>query len=123
MGDTLKNIELIWGSMDTMNGDTFIASEGADVIHGDGGSDTISYEASKHGVTVTLNDGQYTADPDSDPDTDDAVFQAAPATGTGSVAEWRAGTATRPAAVSRQTMAMQRPRAMPKVTYWPASRT
>ena len=54
MGDTLKNIELIWGSMDEMNGDTFIASEGADYIHGDGGSDTISYEASKHGVTVQL---------------------------------------------------------------------
>ena len=51
MGDTLKNIELIWGST---HGDTFIASEGVDIIHGDGGSDTVSYEASKHGVTVTL---------------------------------------------------------------------
>ena len=47
MGDTLKNIELIWGSK---QGDTFIASAGADTIHGDGGSDTVSYEASKHGV-------------------------------------------------------------------------
>ena len=51
MGDTLKNIELIWGST---HGDTFIASEGVDTIHGDGGSDTVSYEASKHGVTVAL---------------------------------------------------------------------
>ena len=51
MGDTLKNIELIWGST---HGDTFIASEGVDIIHGDGGSDTVSYEASKHKVTVTL---------------------------------------------------------------------
>ena len=50
-GDTLKNIELIWGSK---QGDTFIASAGADTIHGDGGSDTVSYEASKHGVNVVL---------------------------------------------------------------------
>lgn len=54
MGDTLKNIELIWGSMSTGSGDTFIASEDPDIIHGDGGSDTVSYEASKHGVNVTL---------------------------------------------------------------------
>ena len=52
MGDELKNIELIWGSMEA---DTFIASEGKDIIHGDGGSDTVSYEASKHGVDVNLN--------------------------------------------------------------------
>ena len=51
MGDTLRNIELIWGSK---HGDTFIASAGHDVIHGDGGSDTVSYEASRHGVTVRL---------------------------------------------------------------------
>ena len=51
MGDTLKNIELIWGSK---HGDTFIASEGVDIIHGDGGSDTVSYEASKHGVTINM---------------------------------------------------------------------
>ena len=51
MGDTLKNIELVWGSK---QGDTFIASSGADYIHGDGGSDTVSYEASKHGVDVEL---------------------------------------------------------------------
>ena len=61
MGDTLKNIELVWGSK---QGDTFIASSGADTIHGDGGSDTVSYEASKHGVDVELptsDDGaQYT---------------------------------------------------------------
>ncbi len=76
MGDTLKNIELIWGSMG--HGDTFIASEGADVIHGDGGSDTVSYEASRHGVTVVLpgddDDTQYDADPDSDDTADDATF-------------------------------------------------
>ena len=48
---TLKNIELVWGSK---QGDTFIASSGADYIHGDGGSDTVSYEASKHGVNVEL---------------------------------------------------------------------
>ena len=45
------NIELIWGSDD---GDTFIASNGADIIEGDGGSDTVSYEASELGVTVNL---------------------------------------------------------------------
>ena len=69
-GDTLKNIELVWGSKQD---DVFIASEGRDIIHGDGGSDTISYEASKHGVTVTLlgtgdtpvavNTANTTADP------------------------------------------------------------
>ena len=57
MGDTLKNIELIWGSK---HADTFIASEDPDTIHGDGGSDTVSYEASKHGVDVTLK-GNTTA--------------------------------------------------------------
>ena len=53
MGDELKNIELIWGSE---HGDTFIASNGADIIEGDGGSDTVSYEASELGVTVDLSD-------------------------------------------------------------------
>ena len=111
MGDTLKNIELIWGSMDLDDGDTFIASEGADYIHGDGGSDTISYEASKHGVNVILNNGQWTAaqaGTDGTLGTDDdipAVFQAVPMTsGTptdDAVANWRAGTATRPDAVQR----------------------
>jgi len=33
---------------------TFIAGSGADLIHGDGGSDTVSYEASGIGVTVNL---------------------------------------------------------------------
>ncbi len=51
MGDTLRNIELVWGSK---RDDTFIASEGVDIIHGDGGKDTVSYRASKHGVTVVL---------------------------------------------------------------------
>ena len=53
MGDTLVNIELVWGSN---NGDTFIAGPGADIIEGDGGSDTVSYEASEMGVTVDLSD-------------------------------------------------------------------
>ena len=100
MGDTLKNIELIWGSM---HNDTFIASEGADIIHGDGGSDTVSYEASKHGVTVILdandNDAQFSVDgPDDTSGTkDDNTFTAAT---DGIVAEWRGGgdTNTRPVA-------------------------
>ena len=54
-GDTLRNIELIWGST---KDDTFIASadeDTIDIIHGDGGSDTLSYEASEDvGVTVNL---------------------------------------------------------------------
>ena len=54
MGDTLRNIELVWGSE---KGDTFIASNGADIIEGDGGSDTVSYEASEMGVTVDLSSG------------------------------------------------------------------
>ena len=53
MGDTLRNIELVWGSV---YADTFIASNGADIIEGDGGSDTVSYEASELGVTVNLGD-------------------------------------------------------------------
>ncbi len=53
MGDTLVNIELVWGSE---KDDTFIAGPGADIIEGDGGSDTVSYEASSLGVTVDLSD-------------------------------------------------------------------
>ncbi len=88
MGDTLSNIELIWGSMDTMSGDTFIASEGADYIHGDGGSDTISYEASKHGVTVVLaGNGDTTFTAGTDDDTPDMFIAATPAI----VDNWRAG--------------------------------
>ena len=52
MGDTLVNIELVWGSE---HADTFIASNGADIIEGDGGSDTVSYMASEMGVTVDLS--------------------------------------------------------------------
>ena len=51
MGDRLVNIELVWGSQ---KDDTFIASDRADIIEGDGGSDTVSYEASEMGVTVIL---------------------------------------------------------------------
>ena len=51
-GDTLLNIELIWGSK---KDDIFIASSGADLIHGDSGIDTVSYDASAIGVTVDLN--------------------------------------------------------------------
>ena len=110
MGDTLRNIELIWGSMDLDDGDTFIASENADYIHGDGGSDTVSYEASKHRVIVALpttdDAGQWTVGTPADTTTDPvtpavpAVFNATPMTsGTptdDAVANWRAGTATRP---------------------------
>ena len=53
MGDTLRNIELVWGSE---HGDTFIASNRADIIEGDGGSDTVSYMASELGVTVDLSE-------------------------------------------------------------------
>ena len=62
MGDTLRNIELVWGST---KDDTFIASEEADYIHGDEGKDTISYEESGSGVTVSLaSDSQQAFDPD-----------------------------------------------------------
>ena len=62
MGDRLIGIELVWGSM---HDDTFIASadeDTFDIIHGDSGADTVSYEASEVGVTVNLgtdnnNDG------------------------------------------------------------------
>ena len=47
------NIELIWGSE---HADAFIAGPGADTIEGDGGSDTVSYEASDLGVTVNLGE-------------------------------------------------------------------
>ena len=102
MGDTLKNIELIWGSKQA---DTFVASEGVDIIHGDGGSDTVSYEASKHGVTVVLNNGQYGDDPnttETETGEDSVFFSPTDAT----VTTWRVGgtaqspgTATRPGAV------------------------
>ena len=51
MGDTLMNIELIWGSE---HADTFI-SNGGNIIEGDGGSDTVSYEESDMGVRVDLS--------------------------------------------------------------------
>ena len=102
MGDELKNIELYWGSKD--GGDTFIASAGADIIHGDGGSDTVSYEASRHGVTVVLTGNSSDAlvngvpvstfspaVPDSNADTDDGtpnMFNAATDT---MLMNWRAG--------------------------------
>ena len=97
MGDTLKNLELYWGSK---HSDTFIASAGADVIHGDGGSDTVSYEASRHGVTVSLPDSddsvQFTAgDATATPPTMDVFNEATDAI----VTAWRGGTATRPTAV------------------------
>ena len=55
MGDRLVGIELVWGST---HDDTFIASadeDTSDIIHGDSGSDTVSYEASEIGVTVNLD--------------------------------------------------------------------
>ena len=100
MGDTLKNIELVWGSKQD---DIFIASSGVDIIHGDGGSDTVSYEASKHSVIVTLSDGQWTAAvvDDNDPLVAmDAMFDAADMDSdtptADSVGTWRRGTAERP---------------------------
>ena len=54
MGDRLVGIELIWGSL---HADTFIAAadeDTFDIIHGDAGSDTMSYEASETGVVVDL---------------------------------------------------------------------
>ena len=90
MGDTLRNIELVWGSK--MN-DTFIASEDVDIIHGDGGSDTVSYAASKQGVTVVLTgNGSTTFDADGPDDIagndDDNAFLAAT---DAIVGYWRAG--------------------------------
>ena len=55
MGDMLTHIELIWGSR---HDDTFIASGGVDRIHGDEGSDTISYVESGTPVTVHLKTDQ-----------------------------------------------------------------
>ena len=52
MGDTLVNIELVWGSE---KDDTFVSGLGGNNIEGDGGSDTVSYEASEMGVTVDLS--------------------------------------------------------------------
>ena len=57
-GDTLIGIELVWGST---GNDTFIASDGADYVHGDAGSDTMSYELSDMGVNVSLTDDNSTA--------------------------------------------------------------
>ena len=90
MGDTLRNIELVWGSK---HNDTFIAGAGPDQIHGDGGVDTISYEKSKHGINIVLPAGtddtrQFTAgNPDADPVTMDMFIAATDA----NVALWRAG--------------------------------
>ena len=73
MGDTLKNIEVVWGSKG--HSDVFIAGPGPDIFHGDGqeaanpAGDTVSFEASKHGVSVNLatdnsNTGYDSAQPD-----------------------------------------------------------
>ena len=92
MGDMLKNIELVWGSK---HNDTFVAGAGADVIHGDGGSDTVSYEKSKHGVTVVLANGQYGDDPATTETEETDVFFAA---SDADVTAWRAPDGgTRPA--------------------------
>ena len=71
MGDTLDNIELVWGSE---HDDTFIASNGADIIEGDGGSDTVSYEASELGVTVDLSDNTQHTTVDVQGTGDDIMF-------------------------------------------------
>ena len=102
MGDELKNIELVWGSRQD---DKFIASEDADIIHGDGGSDTVSYEASKQGVTVALSAAddstQFTAKDGTLPSGvedagDTATKDMFNAPDRSVVMQWRAGTATRP---------------------------
>ena len=51
-GDTYSNIEMFVGSR---MADTFVAGRGHDSVDGSGGSDTISYEKSRAGVTVNLN--------------------------------------------------------------------
>ena len=68
-GDTLVNIELVWGST---GDDMFIASEGVDLIHGDEGNDTVSYERSDMGVNVSLTDDNNSgiANTDAPADTD-----------------------------------------------------
>ncbi len=86
-GDELTDIELVWGSSDEDNGDTFIASDGADLIHGDLGSDTVSYEASSLGVTVSLVGAARSntfddTDWDKDP-TDGVIATATPTNGRG----------------------------------------
>ena len=65
MGDTLRNIELVWGSE---KDDMFIAGPGGDIIEGDGGSDTVSYEASEMGVTVDLDEDTTTVPVGTDDD-------------------------------------------------------
>ena len=59
MGDRLVGIELVWGSL---HGDTIIAAadeDTFDIIHGDAGSDTVSYEASETGVVVDLSNDNH----------------------------------------------------------------
>ncbi len=59
MGDRLIGIELVWGSE---YDDTFIAAadeDEIDMIHGDGGSDTVSYELSEEAVTVDLSEDAH----------------------------------------------------------------
>ena len=57
-GDTLLNIE---GVLASQHDDTFIAGEGRDWIDGWLGNDTVSYEDSKHGVTVDLTETTHHA--------------------------------------------------------------
>ena len=52
-GDTLKNIEVIFGSV---HGDTFIAGPEPDIINGYWDSDTVSFEKSQDGVSVDLTE-------------------------------------------------------------------
>ena len=84
MGDVLVGIEVVWGSDNNEEGegDTFIASAGADMIHGDLGSDTVSYEASEMGVTVALDNAFDDDTWDKDP-TDGALDTATAVNGLG----------------------------------------
>ena len=107
-GDRLIGIELIWGSK---HADTFIAAadeDTFDIIHGDAGSDTVSYEASETGVVVDLgNTVHHTLTPvtgtgtETDPfvfpglasDTDPAITQIAVGVGGTGDAATNVGTA------------------------------
>ena len=119
MGDRLVGIELVWGSM---HDDTFIASadeDTSDIIHGDSGSDTVSYEASEIGVTVNLETDNNAAGVRIPPEVpvhqaDPYTFDYAPTGGSPTVADIDAE------GVAGQ--AMLQPTAL-SATGWAASRT
>ena len=96
MGDRLVGIELIWGSL---HGDTIIAAadeDTFDIIHGDAGSDTVSYEASETGVVVDLsNDAHHTTAVATQATADDPIVFVGLPTGTDpAVSQTAAGVGT-----------------------------